>query len=284
MPGDTADAGAEDGHEPAGRERADHLVVVILERGRRDADERALLAQDRAVERLQLRPGLDPELLDERPPRIVVGGERLGLAAAPVEREHQVRAQPLAQRVRADERLDLGHELGVRAQLEVGGDPLLEHAEAQILEPVDLGLRERLQLHVGQRRPAPERERLAEEQRPVPPAQPHRASRTSRSKRAEIELVAVELEHVPGRPRLQQSGPEQLAQLRDGVLERGRRRPRRVLAPELVDEALRRDRLVRAQEQQRQQRALIPAAERHRQPPSSTSRGPRILNSSIPWL
>ena len=36
-----------------------------------------------------------------------------------------------------------------------------------------------------------------------------------------------------------------------------------MLAPELVDEPLGRDRLVRPQEQQRQQRALVPAAERH---------------------
>jgi hypothetical protein len=38
-----------------------------------------------------------------------------------------------------------------------------------------------------------------------------------------------------------------------------------VLAPELVDEALARDGLVRAQEQQCQQRTLVAAAERQRQ-------------------
>jgi hypothetical protein len=36
-----------------------------------------------------------------------------------------------------------------------------------------------------------------------------------------------------------------------------------MLSPELVDETLRRDRLVRPQQEQRQQRALVPAAERH---------------------
>ncbi len=65
---------AEHRHEPARAEGAHHLVVVILERGRRDADERALLAQDRAVERLELGPRLDPELVDERPAGVVVDG------------------------------------------------------------------------------------------------------------------------------------------------------------------------------------------------------------------
>ena len=181
--GDTADARAEHRHERPARERPHHLVVVVLERRRRDPDERALLAEDRAVERLQLRAGLDAELLDERPARVVVGRERLRLAAAAVERQHQLPAQPLAQRVRADERLELGDQLGVRAELEIGCDPLLEHAEPQILEPVDLGLRERLRLEVGERRAAPQVERLAEQRRLARPARADRASRTSRSNR-----------------------------------------------------------------------------------------------------
>ena len=36
-----------------------------------------------------------------------------------------------------------------------------------------------------------------------------------------------------------------------------------MLAPELIDEALRRDRLVGVQEQDREQRSLIPSAERN---------------------
>ena len=129
---------------------------MILERRRRDAHERPLLAENRAVEGLQLRPGLDPELLDERPARVVIRRERLGLTATAVEREHQVRPQLLTQRVGTDEHFDLGDELCVRAQVQISGDPLLEHAEAQIFEPMDLRLRERLQLEGRERgNPAP---------------------------------------------------------------------------------------------------------------------------------
>ena len=44
---------------------------------------------------------------------------------------------------------------------EVGVDPLLEHDRAELLEPRDLVLRERLVQEVGERGAAPERERLA---------------------------------------------------------------------------------------------------------------------------
>jgi hypothetical protein len=40
-----------------------------------------------------------------------------------------------------------------------------------------------------------------------------------------------------------------------------------MLAPELVDEALRRDGLVRTKKKQCEERALVPAAERHRRLP-----------------
>ena len=93
--------------------------------------------EDRALERLERRRRLDPEALDERLPRRAVGLERLGLPARAVEREHQLAAEPLAQRVLGDERLELGDERGVPAEREVCVDPLLERREAQLLEPLD---------------------------------------------------------------------------------------------------------------------------------------------------
>jgi hypothetical protein len=56
---------------------------------RRDRD---LLAQDRAVELLECRAGLDPELVDERPAGGLVHLECLGLPPRPVERQHQLAA------------------------------------------------------------------------------------------------------------------------------------------------------------------------------------------------
>ena len=97
--------------------------------------------------------------------------QRLGLTPRSVEREHQLAPQALPQRVLRDQRLELADELSAAAELEVGVDPLLERLQAQLLEPADLGLGERLEGEVGERWAAPQRERLAEQLRPlVPPA------------------------------------------------------------------------------------------------------------------
>jgi hypothetical protein len=45
---------------------------------------------------------------------------------------------------------------------EVGSDPLLQAGQAELLEATDLGLGEALARAVGERRPAPERKRLAQ--------------------------------------------------------------------------------------------------------------------------
>ena len=77
---------------------------------------------------------------------------------------------------------------------------------------------------------------------------------------------------VPGQ-RLPQLGDVDV----DGLLGRRRRR----LAPELVDQALARDELVRMQEQDRQDEPLFQPAQRERtRPPSTTSSGPRIRYST----
>ena len=49
-------------------------------------------------------PRLDAELVDQRAPRRAVGLQGLRLSAAAVQRDHQLRAQTLAQRVLGDER------------------------------------------------------------------------------------------------------------------------------------------------------------------------------------
>ena len=129
--------------------------------GSREVETRILL-QDRSLERLERRGRVDAELLDQRAPRLLVGLERLGLSARPVQREHQLTAQPLAQRVLRDETLELADELRMAAEREIGLDPLLERREAKLLEADDRGLGELLVGEVRQRRAAPERERLAE--------------------------------------------------------------------------------------------------------------------------
>src|SRR5688572_496917 len=119
----------------------------------------------------------------------------------------------------SDEGFELHDEVGVGADLQVGGDPLFEHGEAQVLQPADLRLRERLGLEVGERRSTPERQRVAQEPR---------ALRWVRGARlpdelleaGQIELRRVEVQRVTGWTGVEDVRPEELPQLHDGVLKR----------------------------------------------------------------
>src|SRR5205823_5735290 len=107
---------------------------------------------------LERRARVDPELVYERAPGGVIRLERLRLAAAAVEREHQLRTETLAQRMSRDGRFEVADELPVTSVLELRVGPFLERGEPKLLEPLDLRLRERFEREVGERRAAPERE------------------------------------------------------------------------------------------------------------------------------
>ena len=59
------------------------------------------MSEHRTVQRGEFLARLDPEAVDEHLARLPVGGQRVGLAPAAVQREHQLRMQALAQRVLA---------------------------------------------------------------------------------------------------------------------------------------------------------------------------------------
>ena len=103
--------------------------------------ERLVLGQHRRLELPQRVSRLDPQLIHERTPQVTISLECVRLAAPAVERDHQLAAESLAQRMLRDERLELGDQLRVTAELEVRLDPLLEGGRGpQLLEPRDVGL------------------------------------------------------------------------------------------------------------------------------------------------
>ena len=61
-----------------------------------------------------------------------------------------------------DQCFQLAYELGVPPERKVGVDSPLDRGEPQLLDSPDRRLRERLVCEVGERRSAPERERLSE--------------------------------------------------------------------------------------------------------------------------
>ncbi len=124
--------------------------------------ERRVLREDRLVQRAELRARLDADLLDQRAARSAEGLERLGLAAAAVQGQHQLAVQMLPKRLLGHGGLELGDQVRVSAERKLRIDPRLECRPAPLLQARDLGLHKRLIGKVGERRPAPELERLPE--------------------------------------------------------------------------------------------------------------------------
>jgi hypothetical protein len=201
-----------------------------------------VLAEDRLLELPQRRARLDPELVDEHPPRGLVGLERLGLPAGAVEREHQLAAETLPERVLGDERLELAHKLGARTLGEPSVDQVFERGGVQLVEATGFVGGERLEREVRERRAAPERERPAQLLNPLFPGGGLALGRQP-LEAAEVDLLWREVEEIAAGLREHESRSEGAAELSDVVLERRPRRPWRVLAPEAVDERVAGDRL-----------------------------------------
>ena len=160
------DVGDDDAHQPARRRRLGRRRRFLGDRdGRRGHGQRRVLREDRALELAQPVTRLDPQLLDELAAGVLVDLQRVGLAVAAVEGEHELRAQVLAVGIGVDQRLELADHLGMAAERELRADELLVRRDAQILEARDLALRERLIRQVLERTAAPDLERFLEDRR-----------------------------------------------------------------------------------------------------------------------
>ena len=170
-----------------------------------------------------------------------------------------------------DELLQLADDVRMPAEGEIGLDPALERGQAQLLEPLDRRLRERLVGEVGERWPAPESEGLTQclgRRGGLPGAERALARLDERLERVQVELARLDAEQVAVSARDQvgvrrAAVLERSAQLQDVVLDDLRGRRRRPLAPELVDDPIGRDRLIAMEEEKGEQGALLAAPERN---------------------
>jgi hypothetical protein len=228
--------------------------------------ERRVLPEDRPLELLQRRARLEPEFVDEDLARVAVDVERLRLPARAVERRHERQPRALAERVLGHEGLELGHRLAVAPEREVGVEAELERRETDLLEPDDRGLREALVGDVGERRTAPQRQRLAEPRRGLGR---HAAGEQAPSlvheplEAVEVEFVRPDPHDVPRRARRQHVLRERLAQPRHVDPQRRGGTLRRLVPPQFVDQPLRGDDLVGMQQEHREQRPGPATAKRH---------------------
>ena len=213
----------------------------------------------------QLGGRVDAELLGERVPAPLVGGQRVGLPARRVQGPDQADGHGLAQRVLLGELLQQHHVLTRPAGPGVRVGQRLRGEHAQLLP---LG---------GERREEVDLAHRAERAGSAPPAEGGaedgggRAVRAARERLAAPghvvdELVGVDgdrvaVDHVPPGPPGDGVRAEHTSQPRDVRVHGRDRRLGGPLAPDVVDDLLGRDRLVAAGEDPREHRLLARAAE-----------------------
>jgi hypothetical protein len=229
--------------------------------------ETRVLGQDRALELFERRTRLDPELIDQHPAGLLIALERVGLATAAVQREHQLGLQALAQRMLAHEPLQLARQPGVLPQRELRVDPILERGQALLPQPADLRPGEGLIRQIGERGSAPQPECSIEPlgRRAGIAGVERRAS----GSRELLEAVAIDaagfgLQQITVAAGNEQVVTQRLAKARDIHVHRLGGSRRCPLAPQRIDQPVSRDHLSAMEQQHRQQRALLRTAERHR--------------------
>ena len=226
-----------------------------------------LVAQNRALERSQLLARLETELFREERSSPPVGGECVRFALGAVEGQHQLAPQALAERFLSDKAFELRDERGVPAQRELSLDALFDANEAELVEASGLEREDAAVPDVGERRAAPQGESGAETLRGEPrgAASKRFAALAEKSfEAAYIEPVGLDLEDVTRRARNEPILAERGAQARDIYAESALGAGWRRLMPELLDQAIGRNRPTRLEEEQCEEGALFSTAQSQR--------------------
>ena len=125
-----------------------------------------IAGQGRPLQPLQVRAGLQFQLLDQQPVALPVHLQRLGLASRAVQGQHQPLPQPLPQRMACDQGPS-SHQAGVAAQGQLDLGEVLHGGQPALLQAGRLSLGER---RIGPRSgPAPATARARPGRRPRPP-------------------------------------------------------------------------------------------------------------------
>src|SRR6266545_4048436 len=128
--------------------------------------QRRILLQDRQLEGGQLGAGVQAELPRQVVSQVAVGRQCLALSPGTVEGTHVRGAQSLSQRISGHQLTQLVGQQAMLAQLESSLGMELQRRQPLLVQPGDGGLGEFLLAEVGQRRAAPQSQRLDEQRRP----------------------------------------------------------------------------------------------------------------------
>lgn len=173
--------------------------------------------------------------------RPLVRAQRIGLAAGPVQRQHEEMPPVLPERLRIHHRREFHDRLSVMPEVELERRELLHRGEAQLGESCALVLGETPSGEVGEGHAAPETQCLAEGAsggRDVTVV-----ARPSRREHELLEATGVDRllhidDSIPGRLRVDQRRPEPLAQSEYVVLDRLRCRAWWGVTPERFGQAV----------------------------------------------
>ena len=182
------------------------LVVAADERRRRrgkvattpavdrDGGDRRIVREDRFLKAPQLEPRLEPQLVGEHAPRLLERLERIRLAAAAIERQHQLAPQPLPERVLSERRLKRRDELPMLSERERNLELLFERVDVQRLQPACLVAEPR------RTRSAPAAPVRASGPAPIRPRPPRQERRHRAARRASPPAALRTERHRPMRP------------------------------------------------------------------------------------
>ena len=229
-----------------------------------DRGEAHVLGEDLLVQGAQRGGRLEAELVvqDRTGP-----GEHLQRVRLPpglVQGRHQQPGESLVGRVRADDRVEVGDDVGGPAERQQQLRPFGQRRQAQLPEPGRLDRRPRLVGEVRERLAAPPGQRRAVQPggldvgAVVLAVAAGAGSADTAREGLHVDRLGCDVHPVPdtvpgdGRVRSSQRAP----QLRHPQLQRVRRVGRQGLAPQPVDERVRRDHPAGREQQQRQQRPL----------------------------
>jgi hypothetical protein len=202
------------------------------------------MGEDRRFQPHEFRRGVQPQFLEKSFALPFVGAQRFGLAAAPVQRQHQLCRQTLAQRVFVDGTLKLGDRRCRSAAGQQRIEPGLNDGLAQFLQP-HRGRPGPLSVcHIGECCPAPQRQRLVEciESSLRLRWQDRHPLCRKGLEAPGIESGGSQLEDVPVPPPDDRRRiAEDPAEDRDVALHGAEHRRRRVVAPQVLDQTLHTD-------------------------------------------
>jgi hypothetical protein len=248
---------------------------------RRDGGDRGVVGEDRLLEPPQLGPRLEPELVGEYAPRLLERLECVGLAAAAIERQHELPPQPLPEGVVCERRPERRRELAMLPERKRDLELLLERIDAQSLEPAGLGAEPGCAGQTLQRRAAPEgQRRLDGVRRRSDVAVAQRGARLGDQLLEPERVDARVLQGVSIGKRGDRPIPERGTKPCDVVVERVPRSGRELLPPQAVDERVDVDDAAVPQREHREHRLTLRPAHVRRPPPATTSNGPRSRISS----